>query len=205
MLLTTSERIRPQQLGWAFDRRTLLHFGIPLLVGLALLFMPNPQNRVLADQAAVVAAIENTIKTIEAQREAIGANQELSAAERERLQRELAQLERDLQAAQNSREEALAQLSSAEARLRQGLDPQADARRAGLDQLARRLQAQRTNGTTTSDANAANELQQQQQSLDSMSPEQREQLAQALREQAARKCERRSSAGTGTSKRCQRP
>ncbi|CAA9394122.1 MAG: hypothetical protein AVDCRST_MAG93-9877, partial [uncultured Chloroflexia bacterium] len=184
--LGVSERIRPQQLGWSFDRRTLLHFGAPLLVGVALVFLPNPQTGVLAQQAAVVEAIEGTIKTIEAQREAIGANQELSAAERERLQRELAQLERDLQAAQQSREEALAQLSSAEARLRQGLDPQADARRAGLDQLARRLQAERTDGAGAANAaSAADELRQQQQTLDSMTPEQREQLAQALREQAA--------------------
>jgi len=149
-------RLRPHQLGWAFDRRALLRFALPLLIGVGMIFLPNPQDRVLAEQASLAAAIEQTIKTIEAQRATIGENRELSAADRERLQRELEQLERELRANPRSREDALARLSATEARLREQLDPQADARHAGLDQLAQRLAAERQDpGSSRAEARPA--------------------------------------------------
>ena len=156
--LEVAGRLHPRQLGWAFNRRALLHFALPLLIGAAMLFLPNPQDRVLAEQATLATAIQETIKTIQDQRAEIGRNQELSATDRERLLRELEQLERDLQANPRSREDALARLSTAEARLREQLNPQADARRAGLDQLAQRLAAaQQQPSTSRPEAGAAGE------------------------------------------------
>ncbi len=165
--LAVAQRLHPRQLGWALRRSSLAHFLVPLLLGVALVFLPNPQDRVLREQVAVAEAIKGTIQTIEAQREALGQNKELSEADRERLQKELEQLDRELRANPRGREEALAKLSAAEARLREGLDPQVDARRAGLEGLSQRLAAERQdpNASRSTAAQAGQELQQLQDRL----------------------------------------
>lgn len=184
--LAMAQRVEPRQIRWAFQRSSLAKLVAPLAIGAALVFLPNPQERVLRQQAEVKAAIAQTSKVIAAQREEAAKNKELSPADRERLQRELQALEKQL-AESKTREEALAKLSASEARLRQQLDPQADARRAGMEQLARRLADARQdpNAGRADAAAAAKELQQAQQDLDKLSPEERARLAQALKEQAA--------------------
>ncbi|PLS80506.1 MAG: hypothetical protein CYG59_07515, partial [Chloroflexi bacterium] len=183
--LAVASRVAPRQLGWAFDRRSLAYFAGPLLLGLLLNFVPNPQERILAQRAAVQQSLEQTVKAIDKQAEALKQNQALSAAERERLLKELEALKQQLQANQG-REEALAKLSTAEAQLKQRLDPQSDARQAGLEQLARRLQESRgeQSGLNAQASEADEELQKLADEIAKLTPEQQQQLASALEQQA---------------------
>lgn len=184
--VTFASRARPRDLGWAFQRRTSAWLILPLLLGSTLLVLPNPQQRVLAQQAAIAQSIDQTTKAIETQQQALRDNKDLSAAERQQLLNELQALQKALQANPTSREEALARLSATEASVRSRLDPQADARQAGIEQLAHQLeQAQHLTQPQASQAPRADQvLAQAAQNLDKLTRSQQQELRQALEQQS---------------------
>ncbi len=110
--------------------------ALTLLLALAL-WLPNPQEKVLLQRAAVKSAIEEEIAALESAREQIAATEGLSAAEREAileaLDEALAQLRESKATAP---EEALAALSEAEQALAKMQDPGAQTIRQGLERAA---------------------------------------------------------------------
>jgi hypothetical protein len=135
-----ADTLRPRMLPLRLDRRPLLLALVPLAIGLASALLPNPQDRVLQERAAVQQSVNQTANQIHQIQQQIAQDQTLTPEQRAQLEKELADLERKLRENPGNREQALADLSTAEARLQQRLDPSADARRAALEQLARNLQ-----------------------------------------------------------------
>ncbi|HEX9438965.1 MAG TPA: hypothetical protein VF909_04745, partial [Roseiflexaceae bacterium] len=182
-----ADTLRPRMLPLRIDRRPLLLAIVPLAIGLASALLPNPQDRVLQERAAVQQSVNQTAGQIHQIQQQIAQDQTLTPEQRAQLEKELADLERKLRENPGNREQALADLSTAEARLQQRLDPSADARRAALEQLARNLQGlsgQQPN-QRPSIGDAADQLNQLAQQIDKLTPEQRQQLAQNLGQQAA--------------------
>ncbi len=187
-----AQTLKARQLPLRVHRTALLLALVPLLAGVALLFVPNPQDAVLAEQEEVSEALEEVVEDIEQLEEEIAEDERLTPEEREDLERQLAELEERLRQNPGDREEALADLSAAEARLQQELDPENDARRAALEQMARNLEQMNgeQNQQTRSDLEeAAERLEQMAEDLESMSEEERQELADQLAEQAARLAE----------------
>ncbi len=184
--ITFASRVRPKDLGWAFQRRTVAWLVLPLLLGSSLIMLPNPQQHVLAQQAAIAQSIGQTTKAIDTQQQALRNNKELSDAERKQLLAELQSLQKALQANPKSREEALARLSATEGSIQSRLDPQADARQAGLEQLAHQLEQAQNMGQPQAPqaTQAAHALAQAAQNLDQMTPAQQQALRQTLEQQA---------------------
>ena len=121
-------------------RRPLLLALVPLVLGVALALLPNPQQRVLEERAAVQQALQQTADQTAQLRQQIAQQQTLTPEERAALDKQLAELERKLRENSGSREQALADLSTIESQLQQQVDPNADARRAALEQMSRNLQ-----------------------------------------------------------------
>ena len=132
------------------DPRAVLPLRLPrrALIALAgltaaltlLLWLPNPQEAVLEQRAAVRAALEEQAGALEAAQAAIAANNALTEPEREAL---LAALEEALSALHEpdvTPEEAVAALSEAERALAPLRDSDAAAARRGLERLAGELQ-----------------------------------------------------------------
>ncbi len=118
------------------SRRALLAFGV-LAVALALsLWLPNPQEDVLLQQAAVSAAIEEQIEELETAREEVAEAEGLTEAEREVLLQALEEAIAALDEGRATPEEAVAALSEAEQALAQLQDPDAAGVQAGLDRAA---------------------------------------------------------------------
>lgn len=118
------------------SRPALAVLGV-LVVALAfLLWLPNPQETVLAQRAAVRAAIEEQIEELEAAREAVAEAEGLTEAERELLLEALDEAIAALDEGRATPEEALAALAQAEQVLVPLRDPGATGVRAGLDRAA---------------------------------------------------------------------
>jgi hypothetical protein len=179
--------LRPRMLPWLVDKRRLALAVLPLAVLVASAMLPNPQNRVLREQTAVQQAVQQTIQQVQQAQQQIAQDKTLSPEERAALEQELAQLEQRLRDNSGNREPALADLSTTEARLQQRRDPNADAQRAAMEQLARNLQSLSGEQSTQRPSleQAAEQLRQLAQQLDQMTPEQRQQTAQNLQQQAA--------------------
>ena len=109
--------------------------GLALMLGL-LLWLPNPQEAVLAQRAAVRAAVEEQIEALEAQREEVEQAEGLTEADREAILRALEEAIETLEEGRTSPEEAVAALAEAERQLAQLQDPGAATVREGLRRAA---------------------------------------------------------------------
>lgn len=179
--------LRPRMLPLTIARRPLQLALVPLALGVALALLPNPQNQVLRERAAVQQAITQIADQTQQLRQQLGQDQALTPEQRAALDAQLAELERKLRENSGSREQALADLSTIENQLQQRVDPNADARQAALENLSRNLQSmsgQPPPAQQPSLSQAADQLNQLAQQLDQMTPEQRQQLAQNLSQQA---------------------
>jgi len=118
------------------SRRALLAFGV-LTAALTLsLWLPNPQEDVLLQRAAVRAAVEEQIEELEATREEVAGAEGLTEAEREMLLRELEEAIAALDEGRAMLEEAVAALSEAEQALAELQDPGAATVQEGLERAA---------------------------------------------------------------------
>ncbi len=183
---TVAQRLHPGQIPFEVDRQRLRVSMVPLALGLALLWLPNPQNAILAEQRQVQQTLAQVADQLEQLAEQIAQNQELTAEERALLEQQLAELQERLRQNAGNREEALADLSATEARLQQQLDPQTDARQAALEQMARNLESlSGRRPTARPDLNQARQqLERLAQELDTMNEAERETLAEQLAQQA---------------------
>ena len=105
--------------------------ALALMLGL-LLWLPNPQEAVLAQRAAVRAAVGEQIETLEAQREKVERAEGLTEADREAILRALEEALASLEEDRASPEEAVAALAEAERQLAPLQDPGAATVREGL-------------------------------------------------------------------------
>ena len=135
--LQSAARVVPQaMLPLRASRRALLSFGV-LAIALTLsLWLPNPQEDVLLQRAAVRAAIEEQIEELEAVREEVAEADGLTEAEREILLQALEEAIAALDEGRATPEEAVAALSEAEQALAELQDPGASTVQAGLESAA---------------------------------------------------------------------
>jgi hypothetical protein len=113
--------------GWAL--RTLVMATVALAL---LLSLPNPQEIVLLQQAAVQTAIEEQIEELEAVKEQVAETEGLTEAEREALLQALEEAIAGLEEGRATPEEALAALSEAEQKLAELREPGAAGLQEGL-------------------------------------------------------------------------
>jgi hypothetical protein len=118
------------------SRRALAASGVLAVALLVSLWLPNPQEDVLLRQAAVRAAVEEQIETLEATREEVAEAEALSEADREMLLQALEEAIAALDEGRATPEEAVAALSEVEGALAELQDPGAAGVRAGLEQAA---------------------------------------------------------------------
>lgn len=102
----------------------------------AALFLPNPMQGILARQAAVRAAQQQSAQQLEQIRAQVAANDRLPEAERQAMLRQLDETIARLQSGQLTQEQAVAELSQAQGRLQTLADPQANRQQAGLARAA---------------------------------------------------------------------
>ncbi|MFL7792014.1 MAG: hypothetical protein AB8I69_07725 [Anaerolineae bacterium] len=108
-----------------------------LMAGLtALLLLPNPQEDVLLQQAAVQEAIEAQIENLEAVKEEVAQADGLTDEDRETLLEALEEAITGLEEGKATLEEAVAALSEAEQALAELQDPGAAGVQAGLERAA---------------------------------------------------------------------
>lgn len=137
--LDAAARVDPRTLLPLRASRRALGALVVLTAALALSFyLPNPQEDVLLQRAAVSAAIEEQIEELEAALEEVAQAEGLTEAERETL---LQALEEAIEALKNPQlvgapEEAVAALSEAEQALTELQDPGAANTQAGLERAA---------------------------------------------------------------------
>lgn len=168
--------------------RPLAVAGVLVLASLASALLPNPQDLILAERAAVRQEAERQAERVEEVRKQIEASQELSPEAREELLRKLAELAQALRANPGDLEQALADLSKLERELQARLDPNAAMQWSNLESLAARLEAM--TGTSrdpeSSAAQAAAEaLKALANQVEAMDEAQRQEAAQALAQMAA--------------------
>ncbi len=123
------------------SRRALGVAGALLCSLVVLFWLPNPQEEVLRQRAAVRQEIEEQVATLEEMRTTLAETEGLTEAEREAL---VQALEEAIAALEESKEhaapeEAMAALSEAEQALAELRDPQAEATQKGLSEAAEAL------------------------------------------------------------------
>jgi hypothetical protein len=118
------------------SRRALVASGVLAVALLVSLWLPNPQEDVLLRRAAVRAAVEEQIETLEATREEVAEAEGLSEADREMLLQALEEAIAALDEGRATPEEAVAALSEVEGALAELQDPGAASVQAGLEQAA---------------------------------------------------------------------
>ena len=160
-------------------KHLLVSFFLSLLL-LTSLFLPNPMDDVLAERAAVAAAIEKQADEIVEMQQQIESNQDLSEKDKEELLDQLKELEDALRTNTSDLESAMAALSQLEADLKRKLDPNTVARDENLESLAAQL-AQLAGIDSQSDVdsltNALNALQSLAEQAAEMNAEERSALA----------------------------
>ena len=135
--LDAARRVDPRTaLPLRASRKPLLACGVLALALTLLLWLPNPQQDVLLQRAAVQAAVEEQIEELESAREAVAETEGLTEAERETILQALEEAIAALEEGRATPEEAVAALSEAEQALAELQDPGAEAVREGLDQAA---------------------------------------------------------------------
>lgn len=118
------------------SRRALIAFLVLAAALVVLLWLPNPQEDLLLQRAAVRAAIEEQIEELEALQEEVAQTEKLTEAERRALLQALEEALAGLAEGQATPEEAVAALSEAEQALAELQDPGAAGARAGLERAA---------------------------------------------------------------------
>ena len=164
-------------------RRPMLAAAALLALALALAYLPNPMDAVLAERAAVEQAAEAEAERVGKIAEQVE-NSGLSPEKQAELLRQLDELARQLRENPGDREQALADLSTLEAELRRQIDPGAATRQAMLDAITAQLQAL-AQSESASPPDTAAALEQLAASLDSMTAEEQQSLAAALSQMAA--------------------
>lgn len=162
---------------------------ITLAISLAILtLIPNPMDDIIAERNAIHQAASQQAEAIERLREEIAESETISPELQEELLRQLAELAAQLRANPGDLAEALADLSRVEEALRAQIDPQIDLRQSTLEALAAQLQSltQTETGQSADLTQAAQALNQLAEMMNEMGPDQREELAQALAQMAAR-------------------
>jgi len=117
-------------------RRALLACGMITVALVLSLWLPNPQEDVLLQRAAVRAAVEQQIEELEATWEEVAQAEGLTEAEREMLLQALEEAIAALEEGQATPEETVAALSGAEQALAELQDPGAAGVQAGLERAA---------------------------------------------------------------------
>lgn len=118
------------------SRWALLALGVLAVALTASLWLPNPQEDVLLQQAAIREAVEEQIEDLEAVKEEIAETEGLTEAEREALLQALEEAISGLEEGEATPEEALAALSEAEQALAELQDPGAAQLQSGLERAA---------------------------------------------------------------------
>ena len=118
------------------SRRPLLTCGVLAAALVLSLWLPNPQEDLLLQRAAVRTAIEQQIEKLEAAREGVAEVEGLTEAEREMLLQELEEAIAALDEGRATPEDAVAALSEAEQALAPLQDPGAATVQAGLERAA---------------------------------------------------------------------
>jgi hypothetical protein len=186
--LSVAHTIDPRRafpLRWS--RRPLAWAAGCLVVAILLTRLPNPMDTVLEERAATVEAAEKQAQELEELAEELEADETLDPGDREELLQQLREAVEALRENPGEREEALAGLARLEEALRGQLDPQIAARRGALEGLATDLAD--LAGMSDADPSldeAARLLQELAARAAEMSQEEREDLARALEEAAAR-------------------
>ncbi|MFQ6101286.1 MAG: hypothetical protein ACE5OS_08630 [Anaerolineae bacterium] len=129
------------------SRHALLAFGVLAAALVLSLWLPNPQEGVLLQRAAVRTAIEEQIRDLEAAREEVAEAEGLTEAEREMLLQALEEAIAALDSSTSSGpsegratpEEAVAALSEAEQALAELQDPGAATVQRGLERAAEEM------------------------------------------------------------------
>lgn len=183
------QQIQPKQIPFQTPSKTLRWSVIPLFVGLAFLFLPNPQDDILAERQKIQQTVEKVAKEVAEMKQKVAETKELKAEERVELEKYLTELQEKLRRNAEKQETALADLSDAETHLQQKLKPLTDARKAALEQMALNLQnAQNPADQQTNQrpnlAQVAQQLEQLAQQLAKLTPEERQKLADQLTQQA---------------------
>lgn len=118
------------------SRWAVLVFGVLAVALVVSLWLPNPQEDVLLQRAAVREAVEEQIEDLEAVKEELAEAEGLTEAEREALLQALEEAISGLEEGQATPEEALAALSEAEQALAELQDPGAAQLQSGLERAA---------------------------------------------------------------------
>nr|WP_290665111.1 hypothetical protein [Ardenticatena sp.] len=159
-----------------------------LLLATALLWwLPNPQDAILAERRAVRAAARAEAERLDAVREALTPQDRLPPPELEAVLQELDRLAAELRANPGDLEEALADIEAARAALEAQVPSDFATRQNTLQTLSRQMEsASRPNEPATGDLQAAAQaLRDLAARFDTLSPPERAELANMLREQAA--------------------
>jgi hypothetical protein len=183
-----------------WSRRPLAWAAGCLVVAILLTRLPNPMDAVLEERATIAEAAEKQAQELEELAEELEADETLDPGDREELLRQLREAIEALRENPGEREEALADLAKLEEALRSQLDPQTAARRGALEGLATDLAD--LAGMSDSDPSldeAARLLQELAARAAEMSQEERESLARALEEAAARMAGSDSALASGLS------
>ena len=135
--LDAAARVDPRALlPLRVSRRPLVVFGVLAAALVLSLWLPNPQEDVLLQWAAVRAVIEERVEELETTREEVAHAEGLTEAEREMLLQALEEAIAALDEGRATPEEAVAALSEAEQALAELQYPGAAGTRAGLERAA---------------------------------------------------------------------
>jgi hypothetical protein len=179
--------VNPRDLAWRVSRRPLWWAGGFLLLGLSLILWPNPMDAILAQRAAVRAAVQEEAKAVQEARRDFEAAVDPTSEDRAEAVRALQELIKALSANPGDLEQALADLSAAEAKLKRLQDPAAAARQLAAEQIAAQLSAlSQGEASQSSDLGTAGEaLMEMAAALGSLDAATQKELAEALENLAA--------------------
>jgi uncharacterized membrane protein YgaE (UPF0421/DUF939 family) len=190
-----ARKVNPaSRLPLAVDRRDLLLLvGVSAALALSL-YLPNPQQTILAQQRAVRQAIAEQIAQIEALRTQIENDPTLTEEQKEELTRPLDEAQERLESGDLTREQAVQILTQAQQELQQLADPNAQAQAEALRQAGESLSQ---NATTQSvgEALASGDLQGAAEALANIDPAR---LSEAERQALADQLEQTAQALQGT-------
>lgn len=127
-----------QDLPWQIPRRALALAGGLFAMALLLFFLPNPQDAVLQQQAALRQAADEQAAQIEALAEEVAKLEGLSPEEREELVRQLEEAAEELRRNPGQVEEAVADLEAVREALRRRLE-RAEERQEAVDAVEEAL------------------------------------------------------------------
>jgi hypothetical protein len=177
--------VRSFPLRWSKRHLALAAGCMTLTIALALL--PNPMDAILTERTAIATVTEEQAKQLEKAADKAAQDASLDPADQEALTTQLRDTADKLRANPGDRERALTDLAGLEESLRSQIDPQSAARQAALDGLASDLAAiDGMEGPTPSLTEAADLLEEMAAQGSSLSPVEREAMAEAL-EKAARR------------------